>query len=88
MKAWAYSAQRYYFLQGEYVPGSSCRDLTFGFLTRIIHESSTAVADPGMSTALCSLGLLDVLFKYACGVLGCTPCIHARLHRLATNLHE
>jgi hypothetical protein len=30
-------------------------------LTRIIHEASTAAADPGMSTALRSFGLLDVL---------------------------
>ena len=58
------------------------------YLTRIIHEASTAAADPGMYTALRSLRLLDVLFKYACGVFGRAPCIHARLHRLATNLHE
>jgi hypothetical protein len=30
-------------------------------LTRIIHETSTAAADPGMSSALRSVGLLDVL---------------------------
>ncbi len=30
-------------------------------LTRIIHEASTAGADPGMSAALRSVGLLDVL---------------------------
>jgi hypothetical protein len=30
-------------------------------LTRIIHEASTAAADPGVSTALRSVGLLDVL---------------------------
>jgi hypothetical protein len=30
-------------------------------LARIIHEASTAAADPGMSTALRSFGLLDVL---------------------------
>jgi hypothetical protein len=29
--------------------------------TRIIHESSTAAAEPGMSTVLRSFGLLDVL---------------------------
>ena len=28
-------------------------------LTRIIHEASTAAADPGMSTALRSVGFLD-----------------------------
>jgi len=30
-------------------------------LTRIIHEASTAAADPGMSAALRSVGLLDLL---------------------------
>ena len=30
-------------------------------LTRISHQLSTAAADPGMSTALRSVGLLDVL---------------------------
>jgi hypothetical protein len=30
-------------------------------LTRIIHEASTAAADPGMSTVLRFFGLLDVL---------------------------
>jgi hypothetical protein len=30
-------------------------------LTRIIHEASTAAADPGMSAALRSVGFLDVL---------------------------
>jgi hypothetical protein len=33
----------------------------FCLLTRIIHEASTAAADPGMSAALRSVGLLDVL---------------------------
>jgi hypothetical protein len=32
-------------------------------LTRIIHEVSTAAADPGMSTALRFFGLLDVLLS-------------------------
>src|SRR5512145_3255775 len=41
-----------------------------------------------MSAALRSVGLLDVLFKYVSGALGRAPCIHARLHRLATNLGE
>jgi len=41
-----------------------------------------------MSTALRSLGLLDVLSKYACGALGSAPCIHARLRRLATKPGE
>ena len=34
-------------------------------LARIIHEASTAASDPGMSTALRSLGLLDVLSSMA-----------------------
>ena len=58
------------------------------YLTRIIHETSTAAAQRTMSTTLHSLRLLDVLFKYACGVFGRVPCIHGPLHRLATNLHE
>ena len=41
-----------------------------------------------MSTALRSVGLLDVLSKYACGALGRAPCIHARLRRLATKSGE
>ena len=32
-----------------------------GVLARISHQLSTAAADPGMSTALRSVGLLDVL---------------------------
>ena len=39
-------------------------------LARISHKFSTAAADPGLGTALRSVGLLDVLFKYACGALG------------------
>ena len=38
-------------------------------LTRIIHEASTAAADPGMSTVLRSLGLLDVLSSTPAGPL-------------------
>jgi hypothetical protein len=34
---------------------------------RIIHEASTAAADPGMSAALRSLGLLDVLLSTPAG---------------------
>jgi len=36
-------------------------------LTRISHPISTAEADPGMSTALRSLGLLDVLSSTPAG---------------------
>jgi hypothetical protein len=53
-------------------------------LTRISHKVSTAAAQRTMSTALCSLRLLDILFKYACGVFSRAPCIHGPLHRLAT----
>jgi hypothetical protein len=58
------------------------------FLARIVHEGSAAAADPGMSAALRSVGSLDVL-SYTPAHSSCrAPCIHARLHRLATNLHE
>jgi hypothetical protein len=64
------------------------------YLTRIIHEASTA-ADPGMSTALCSIGLLDILLSMSAGPsialagkLPDAPCVHTRLRRLATNLPE
>jgi len=47
-------------------------------LTRISHQLSAAVPDPGMSTALRSVGLLDVLSSmrtvaYACGAIGRAP---------------
>ena len=57
-------------------------------LTRIINEASTAAADPGMSTALRSIGFLDVLSSTPAESSRRAPCIHARLHRLAANLHE
>ncbi len=57
-------------------------------LTRIIHEASTAAADPGMFTALRSVGFLDVLSSTPAESSHRAPCIHARLRRLATNLHE
>jgi len=46
-----------------------------------------------MSTALRSVGLLDVLsstrtVEYACGALGRAPCVHARLRHLATKPGE
>jgi hypothetical protein len=43
-----------------------------------------AEAQSTMSTALRSIGLLDILFKYACGSLNRAPCIHSPLHLLAT----
>ena len=58
------------------------------YLTRISHKVSTAEAQSTMSTALRSLRLLDVLFKYACGVFGRAPCIHGTLHLLATKPRE
>jgi hypothetical protein len=64
-------------------------------LTRIIHEASTAAADPGMSTALRSVGFLDVLSSTpaesshrAGWNAPDAPCIHARLRRLATKPRE
>jgi len=52
-------------------------------------------AYPGMSTALRSFGLLDVLSSTPAvpsvalaEKLPDAPCIHARLRRLATNPHE
>jgi len=57
-------------------------------LTRIIHEASTAAADPGMPAVLRSVGFLDVLWSTPAESSLRAPCIHARLRRLATNLHE
>jgi hypothetical protein len=57
-------------------------------LARIIHEAFTAAADPGMSDALRSVGFLDVLSSTPAESSRRAPCIHARLRRLATNLHE
>jgi hypothetical protein len=36
-------------------------------LTRISHQLSTAAADPGMSAALRSVGLLDILLSMPAG---------------------
>ena len=36
-------------------------------VARISHELTTAVAYTSVLTALCSVGLLDVLYKYDCG---------------------
>jgi hypothetical protein len=41
-----------------------------------------------MSTALRSVGLLDVLSSTPAEPSGRAPCIHARLHRLATKPGE
>ena len=57
-------------------------------LARISHQLSTAAADPGMSTALRSVGLLDVLSSTPAELSGRAPCIHARLRRLATKPDE
>jgi len=57
-------------------------------LARISHKLSTAAAQRTMSTALRSLRLLDVLFKYACGVFSRVPCIHGPLNCLATKPRE
>ncbi len=57
----------------------ACEVRRIDYLTRIIHEASTAEADPGMS-AMRSVGLLGVLVDacsfaagYACGALGRAP---------------
>jgi hypothetical protein len=55
---------------------------------RIIHEASTAAADPGMSAALRSVGFFDVRSSAPAESFRRAPCSHARLRRLATNLHE
>ena len=57
-------------------------------LTRISHQFSTAAADPGMSTALRSVGFLDVLSSTPAESSLRAPCIHARLRRLATKTGE
>ena len=64
-------------------------------LTRFSHGLSTAAADPGMSTALRSVGFLDVLSstpaessRRAGWETPDAPCIHAGLRRLATKPRE
>ena len=42
----------------------------------------------GVATALHSVRLLDVVHDYACAALGRAPCIHTRLHPLATKSGE
>jgi len=66
----------------------TCGFVVLGCIARIIHEASTAAADPGMSTALRSGGFLDVPLSTTAESSRRAPCIHARLRRLATNLHE
>ena len=59
-----------------------------GTLARISHQLSAATADTSAQTALRSVGLLDVLSKYACGGLGRAPCLERRLRRFATTTGE
>ncbi len=58
-------------------------------LTRISHQLSTAATDPGMSTALRSVGLLDVLSNTSAGPsvarLVSTPVCAASLRNLVRN---
>ncbi len=58
-------------------------------LTRISHQLSTAATDPGMSTALRSVGLLDVLSSTSAGPsvarLVSTPLCAASLRNLVRN---
>ncbi len=57
-------------------------------LTRISHTPSATKTYLPASTALCSIGLLDVVFQYASGALGRMPCIRRHLRRFATKLYE
>jgi hypothetical protein len=58
-------------------------------LARISHQLSTAAADPGMSTALRSVGLLDILSSMAAGPSGARlvsmPVCAASLRNLVRN---
>ncbi len=55
-------------------------------LARISHQLSAAATDKGLFTALRSVGLLDVLFKYASGALGRAPCNQTPLRPSRRNL--
>src|SRR5512139_2927980 len=57
-------------------------------LARISHQISAAEADPGMSTALRSVGFLDVLSSTPAESSWRAPCSHARLRLLATKPGE
>ncbi|MEK6778088.1 MAG: hypothetical protein AABY80_00335, partial [Candidatus Deferrimicrobiota bacterium] len=57
-------------------------------LARISHQLPTAAADTGMSTALHSFVLLDVVSTTPAVPEHRAPCIHARLRRLATEPGE
>ncbi len=51
-------------------------------LARVSRQASAAAAGAGRSAASRPVGLLDALFKYVSGALGCAPCSHAPFHRL------
>ena len=68
--------------------GPSAPAVSSSGLIRISHQVSTAAADPGMSTALRSVGFLDVLSSTPAESSHRAPCIHARLRRLATKPGE
>jgi len=53
-------------------------------LTRDSRKQSTAVAESSALTALRSVGLLDVLYKYDCGDLGHDALPGRRLHHFVT----
>jgi len=57
-------------------------------LTRISHKISAAAVDPGMSTALRSVGLLDVLSSTLAETSRRAPRSHVRLRRPATKPGE
>lgn len=52
--------------------------------THISYQFSAAPTCMLASTALCSVGILDVLHTYVSGCLGRKPCIHKHSSRLAT----
>ena len=66
--------------------GGRCLPFNHGLLARISHQIPTAAADPGMSTALRSVGLLDVLSSTSAGPsvarLVSTPVCAASLRNL------
>jgi hypothetical protein len=57
-------------------------------LAHTSHRLSTAVTYPSVLTALRSVGLLDVLYGYACAGLGRDALSGRRLRRLATKPGE
>ena len=64
---------------------ASSREINpFTALARISHTNSTATPESSLWTALCSVGLLDVLHEYACGGLGRSALSSRPFRRFAT----